>query len=324
MKPAGSAHVAGIAAILATVERRPPMSSDVLLQTCGQYTLVGGSLPWEQAFHYARKLKLIQDSEHVLLTELGTGLLSMVNAHMQPEDEFLQLIALTFMARTPASRVSLASVGVHGGQLRDPFAKAYPTLDALRKNGLVREGKDGDWELIGSPLDPALVGLALSGRPSSERARQTGDLGEALTMLHLRKQGKTALQVSVLSDHFGFDILAIDETGTGIEAKATTGTHPRFHVSEHELHVAKALRTQYRIVVWALVRLDESVEDNYERLVALGYPIVLEDPHGIAEAAQPGILTGMQVAGGQVTAKGLTWTAALPDPPVTVAGDGES
>jgi hypothetical protein len=82
------------------------------------------------------------------------------------------------------------------------------------------------------------------------------------------------LWVAAESDRFGYDIEVCDMDPPRIlEVKGSSTAVRKFHLSAHELEVARAWSSRCVIHLWAEVDLTTKMGEEYRRIRALGYPI---------------------------------------------------
>jgi Domain of unknown function (DUF3883) len=304
----------GISALLFTLRVHPTLTRTELLTTCTGYGLRGGAVPWESAYKIATEMRLVVVANgRVALTDTGAAMGSLVAADMEPSDEFARAV-LTFAIGRSGARFTLAHAALAGQTIQDPRGTASPLLEDLVDVGLVVPTPTGDWELQDSAFGPLLVGLLFGAPKGTPIMTEVGRLGEKLTLRFYREQGWDPVHVSPISDAYGFDILC-RRAGAGpadslaVEAKATTATAGpyRFFASRHELRVARYLGARYQIALWGELDMAASLEDNYDRLRARGFPRIVADPYGHIETHAPGLLTGRTIASGSAAADGLVW-----------------
>jgi hypothetical protein len=304
----------GISALLFTLRVHGILTRTELLTTCTGYGLRGGAVPWESAFKSAIEMRLVVVANgRVTLTDTGTAMGSLVDMDMEPSDEFARAV-LTFAIGRSGARFTLAHAALAGQTIQDPRGTASPLLEDLVDVGLVVPTLAGDWELQDSEFGPLLVGLLFGAPKGTPIMTEVGRLGERLTLRFYREQGWDPVHVSPISDAYGFDILC-RRAGAGpadslaVEAKATTAPAGpyRFFASRHELRVARYLGARYQIALWGELDMAASLEDNYDRLRARGFPRIVADPYGHIETHAPGLLTGRTIASGSAAADGLVW-----------------
>lgn len=308
-------NVVGVAGVLATLQVHGALSETELLDVCSGYGLRAGAIPWVHALKAARELRLVvagDEPRSLMLSGPGRTLSSLTTTDFEPTDEFVRVYALLWLARSP-KRYALGRAAIAGERITDPVSMAAPILTELAEAGVVLEAEPSQWAFGDDTFSPLLVGLMLTGPRGSPLAAEVGDLGERLTLKYYTDRGCDAMQVSQVSDAFGFDILCKQPSpsciGFAVEAKATTAsTSLRFFLSRHELRVARQLGSRYTIAVWGSVQVDESAEANYSRLRAQGYPRLLHDPYELITKDHPGLLDGLPLGGGVVAADGLVWS----------------
>jgi hypothetical protein len=283
---------------------------------CAGYGLRGGAVSWESALRKATKMNLVLEAHgRAELSETGLALSMLVESDMEPSDEFARAV-LTFAIARSNARHALASATLDEDTIQDPYGEALPLLEDLVDVGLVAPTKMGDWQLQDSEFNPLLIGL-LFGSPKGNAARtEVGRIGEALTLRYYGEHNWVPVHVSPISDVYGFDILcrptlsAPWRSSLAVEAKATSAPVPgpyRFYASPHELRVARRLGSRYEIALWGEIDRRASLDDNYSRLVARGFPRLIRDPYAHVEAHAPGVLTGLSIRGGTISADGLVW-----------------
>lgn len=125
-------------------------------------------------------------------------------------------------------------------------AQYAEALDWLRKTGMVSPDGRPAVNLTDSVPGPEERGLrrALWDPASEERNRQTGEAGEQSLLALLRLSGASpVVQVSAVSDAYGYDIDAISRGGQSlhVEVKATTDpTRLIVHLTRHESDVMRS------------------------------------------------------------------------------------
>ncbi len=106
-------------------------------------------------------------------------------------------------------------------------------------------------EWMGSDLEPILASLVSP--PSDDAILKTlGDFGEAAVMAAETRRGRDVLQVSEISDHYGYDLESADNKLGDIlrlEVKAAVSTRPDvFYLSRNQFRVARVFDSSWRLV----------------------------------------------------------------------------
>lgn len=105
---------------------------------------------------------------------------------------------------------------------------------------------------LAEDLEEILVSsnLYVYGIRDDELREMLGNAGESAVMSALRRNGNNPRQVSLVSDHFGYDIEIKNSNGTfGIEVKAAvTNTAMRAFISRNEFDVAKRMADRWKLI----------------------------------------------------------------------------
>lgn len=314
----GEADLVGLSAVLYTLHAHGILPRNELVDVCTSYGLRGGAVSWDAAINFALSMRLVTVSGgSVCITQTGVSMVAFVAADLEPSDEFAQAI-LTFSIGRSSSRFVLAQANLDGIAIQDPHGSATPLLEDLVNVGLLAPTGTGTWAIQASEFNPLIIGLLLSAPKGTVITSEVGSLGERLTLRYYREQGWDPVHVSPISDSYGFDVLCRQLTdgapATGslaVEAKGTTTTGPcRFYASRHELRVAKQLGQRYEIALWGEIDAAASLDENYVRLRARGFPRMIRDPYGHVEIHVPGLLSGRAILGGSISADGVVWQHA--------------
>jgi hypothetical protein len=111
-----------------------------------------------------------------------------------------------------------------------------------------------------SMVEAQWVATARAGKVNAERRALVGALGERLLVeLLQRTTTEVVMHVSLDSDHWGFDVRLLGETGEHLLEVKTTGAGPRvdFYVSRHEVDVAR--REQNWSLVLVTLKSDNEI-----------------------------------------------------------------
>jgi hypothetical protein len=307
-------HLVGISALLFTLRAHGQLLHDDLLGVCSAYGLRAGAVPWEAALKRAIDMRLVvHGPDGLFLSETGNSISLLVAEDLEPSDEFLRVVLTLTLGRS-SSRFTLAQTRLSGAAVHDPVGAATQVLQELAEVGLVSDAPGG-WQVQDGQFAPLLIGLLLASPHGTSITQEVGKLGEQLTLRYYREQGWQPLHVASISDAFGFDVLCrahaapSSSDSLAVEAKGTTETTGpyRFFLSPHELRVARQLGPRYEIAVWGEIDPGASVDDNYPRLLDRRFPRRILDPYHAIGTHQPGLLTGLDLAGGSVVAHGIEW-----------------
>ena len=142
----------------------------------------------------------------------------------------------------------------------------------------------------------AAVHQQLYGAVDEQLRKQLGDIGELAIMSALRRDGHDPRHVSLVSDHFGYDIELNEENDVlGLEVKAAVNaTAVRAFISRNEFEVAKRMGKR-----WKLVQVIFS-----SRVIATGRAIY-EDVERIRELTSQSLI---EMA--PIEKEGFRWTGA--------------
>ena len=107
-------------------------------------------------------------------------------------------------------------------------------------------------EWLGDELEDILVTAhqQVYGAIDEQLRKQLGDIGELAIMSALRRDGHDPRHVSLVSDHFGYDIELNEENDVlGLEVKAAVNaTAVRAFISRNEFEVAKRMGNRWKLV----------------------------------------------------------------------------
>ena len=212
-------------------------------------------------------------------TSTGQWLAAMVDEYMEPSSRFLSTLHVLFVSRS-SQRALFGRVEIDGACVTDAGGFAAQALRGFVEVGIL-DASDGGFSLQGGELDPLLVGLMMMRPGGTQEKKSVGDIGEGLTLRWLKANGWEAIRVSEVADEFGFDLLATKNSkGKAIECKASAAQSGPFRgfLTRHELTVASKLKEQYELLVWGQVNIAESLDQNYVRLTAAGFPRVIVSP----------------------------------------------
>lgn len=313
-------HVVGVSAIVVTLRDHGTLREDELLVVCGNYGLRAGAVPWRAALARAEKLRLVERTQSLTLSEFGRCMCGLIeDGQLEPSEPFFQAMAVLALGQGQ-QRSLLAQARLDGAGVNDPKGMAKDILDAFVGLGMLTGQADGRWGLCGTEFEPLMLGLMFARASGNKATDEVGKLGEQLTLRWFREQGWHALHVAEVSSHFGFDVFLRRHPPTGepnrsVEAKATTGTTELvIHLSPHEMRVAARVRDRYDVVVWGSINRAESLDANYRRLVLLGYPRIITDPMTKIARDQPALIAGLQTEVGVVLPEGIMLKVAPPTP----------
>jgi hypothetical protein len=193
----------------------------------------------DQAPYWARSLNL-RAAAHALARH---GLATETEMGVQPSDQLRTLAALETSALQATARVLLA-------------AAPPPWLSlAVRSSTVVRDYvpaadlKALAW--LEPELDAVLIDAAAEQRRADEDAwrERLGAAAEAVVLSALRRAGREAVQVSLVSDAYGYDIEVCDPPTAQIEVKGVgPQTRGSFHLTRHEYETAQRRRGTWRLV----------------------------------------------------------------------------
>ncbi|MCX4762428.1 DUF3883 domain-containing protein [Streptomyces sp. NBC_01275] len=100
-------------------------------------------------------------------------------------------------------------------------------------------------------LDALLLGVAVQQRRADEEAwrERLGAAAETVVLSALRRAGRDAVQVSLVSDAYGYDVEVCDPPPAQIEVKgAGPETREGFHLTRHEFETAQRRPDTWRLV----------------------------------------------------------------------------
>ncbi|MGQ4361265.1 protein NO VEIN domain-containing protein [Streptomyces sp. SAS_272] len=193
----------------------------------------------DQAPYWARSLNLRATAHalarHGLATETETGI--------QPSEQLQMLAGLESSALQATARVLLA-------------AAPPPWLPlAVRSATVVRDYVPAADLKTLAWLEPELDALLLDAAAQQRRAdedawrERLGAAAEAAVLSALRQAGREAVQVSLISDAYGYDIEVCDPPTAQIEVKGVgPQTRGSFHLTRHEYETAQRRRGTWRLV----------------------------------------------------------------------------
>ncbi|MFI5819121.1 protein NO VEIN domain-containing protein [Streptomyces rishiriensis] len=193
----------------------------------------------DQAPFWARSLNL-RATAHALARH---GLATSTETGIQPSEQLRMLAALESGALQATARVLLAA--------------APPTWlsSAVRSATVVRDYVPAADLKALAWLEPELDTLLTDAAAQQRRADETawrerlGAAAEAAVLSALRRTGREAVQVSLVSDAYGYDIEVCDPPTAQIEVKGA-GPHSRgsFHLTRHEYETARRRPGTWRLV----------------------------------------------------------------------------
>lgn len=82
-------------------------------------------------------------------------------------------------------------------------------------------------------------------------------------------------------DRFGYDVEIVAPPGRFIEVKGSRAARVSFMLTRNELHAAERLADRHELQFWGEISLQRRPQDEYELLVAKGYPHVFHQVPGI-------------------------------------------
>lgn len=147
--------------------------------------------------------------------------------------------------------------------------------------GQIEIGRESSLE-----LDSVWNELAPSGRTNwqdvERRRKAIGDRAELYSLQRERSSRVGAWRqihwVSRDDDSLGYDIEVLGTPTRRIEVKGSSGTEVQFFLSTNEYQVAGRHGSEYELHFWGGIDLQREPSEDYERLLAAGYPIRVEDP----------------------------------------------
>ena len=152
---------------------------------------------------------------------------------------------------------------------------------APQLTGLLRRFPEVEFgaHLVIPELDNAWIPAATPSRV--DHRKSLGDRGEEFSYRYERDNAADRTRIHWVAqedDDLGYDIEDTSEPGRRlIEVKASSGTDVRFFLSTNEWRVASENPAAYEVQFWGGVNLSADPAEEYQRLRALGYPLVLHE-----------------------------------------------
>ncbi len=285
-----------------------------LMRLSRQRGLRGGALPLATGLEILAATGLLVVDQNIRLTEAGRYCVELLDNGEEPTERFSDLIVALTLG-TPPARAVFANVQVdEDGVLTDSRRIADGVLEYLSIRGTVRPVASGAWQLAANDPTLALSGLlAASGDVGPELdTGEIGDRGEELSMSYeFKRTGVWPLQVSRISNMFGFDLQSIQDKhrseSLAVEVKATTTSRLLINWSANEARTASLLKDLYRLHIWGEVNLDLSVNEDFERLTAKGYPRVILNPGLLASPIIAEASRWTPLNGSRIVASNFLW-----------------
>jgi hypothetical protein len=193
----------------------------------------------DRAAHWGRSLDLPATARALL----EHGLADQTQDGISPAQRLLALASMKFNAMQAAARILLA-------------VSPPPWLaQAVRTDAVVRDYiPDADLKALAwlePGLDALLIDVAALHRTSQEdvwRAR-LGEAAEGVVLSALQNEGRTAVQVSLISASYGYDIEVCGSPTERIEVKgAGPGTAGSFHLTRHEFETALHYPNSFSVI----------------------------------------------------------------------------
>lgn len=193
----------------------------------------------DQAPYWARSLNL-RATAHALARH---GLASETETGLQPSEQLRTLAVLESSALQATARVLLAAAPPSWLPL------AVRSATVVRDYVPAADLKALAW--LEPELDALLIDAAAQQRWADEDAwrERLGAAAEGAVLSALRRAGREAVQVSLVSDSYGYDIEVCDPPTAQIEVKGVgPQTRGSFHLTRHEYETAQRRRGTWRLV----------------------------------------------------------------------------
>jgi len=276
--------------------------------------LRAGALPLPTGANLLSATGLVAREGILSVTPSGRTCLEMLGSSEEPTDEFREILtALSF--GTQEARLMLANVTVdRDGLLSDTRGIASTVFEQLAADGILEPAADGSWKI--PDMRPSLLLGALAAtdadQDDSADSNEIGQRGEKLSMRYeFERTGKLPVQVSRISNAFGYDLESTlgreSTTKVAVEVKATLGSRLLINWSANEARAALLLRDSYTIQIWAEVDLDKTVEEDYLRLTAKGYPRMVSNPSQVASDVIAHAAAWQPLNGSRMAASNFVW-----------------
>ncbi len=312
--PPKPGEITAAALLLSFLARHVTLETRELLNLASKRGLRAGALPLAAGVGLLRATGLVAGDSVLIISPAGRSCLDLLGSSEEPTDQFREVLtALTFSTRE--ARLVLANVRVEeGGILSDPRGIADPVFKYLAAAGMIEAAAAGAWRLPRGRPSLLLGGLTAADVESSEDATSTevGDRGEDLSMRYeFERTDEWPLQVSKISSSFGYDLQSASRKGStaklAVEVKATSGPRLVINWSANEAQTALLLRNSYTLHIWGEVDLACTVDQDYVRLTAKGYPHIVRNPGDLARAAIAEALRWKSLKQSRITTSSFLW-----------------
>jgi hypothetical protein len=312
--PPKPGEITASALLLSILGRYGNMEEAELLALGKKRGLRGGALPLLTGANLLSATGLVAGVGILSITSSGRTCLKMLGSSEEPTDRFREILtALSF--GTQEARLMLANVTVdRDGLLSDTRGIASTVFEHLAADGILESADDGSWKL--PDLRPSLLLGALAATDVDQDdpadSNEIGQRGENLSMRYeFDRTGNWPVQVSRISNAFGYDLESTAGNGStnrlGFEVKATLGSRLLIHWSANEARTALLLRDSYTMQIWAEVDLGMTVEEDYMRLTAKGYPRIVPNPGQVASDVVAHAATWQPLMGSRMAASNFVW-----------------